>query len=375
MLFAPESVAVLELTPFKVIVNAGVALEADNITSSTSTVKLSATSSTATLTGVTVEAFDSGVLARLGGQRSSDPQLTADSQVTLGVATNLVMGANGVIMGPDAEVADGEAGGDVIIKGGNGANIGAGGDVTIMAGSSHCPVGRSRSEYTYAHDGDAAHEHPDVSFTQTCTGDCCYTGSSGTVKAGTVKIQSEDTYISVEEIYDVDATPRREKGLISIVTDGNTMMEFDGDNNRVEVLEVLLTNGFQMAGSDHRIKEEIHTADPKLALENFRKLRLVEFKHIPEYVESRHVYDGHAKGFIAQEVEKILPHAVHTMPRKFEGNSNTKEIEDMKHVQYDYMYLEMFGAMKEMLAEVDTLKQEVSSLKQQLATKDNADGQ
>eukprot|EP01047_Picozoa_sp_COSAG01_P137864 COSAG01_NODE_68431_length_264_cov_0.624242_1_plen_69_part_01 len=54
------------------------------------------------------------------------------------------------------------------------------------------------------------------------------------VQNGAVMIQSEDSYIRVEEQYDV--TDRVQKGLISVVTDGNTMMEFRGEDYRVEVL-------------------------------------------------------------------------------------------------------------------------------------------
>jgi len=38
----------------------------------------------------------------------------------------------------------------------------------------------------------------------------------------------------------------------------------------------------------------------------------------------------------------------------------------MNHLQYDYIYLEMFGAMKEILADVDKLKLDVAALKAQL---------
>ena len=43
----------------------------------------------------------------------------------------------------------------------------------------------------------------------------------------------------------------------------------------------------------------------------------------------------------------------------------------MHHVQYDYIYLEMFGAMKEMLSQLDefgAMKEMLSQLKAQVAS-------
>jgi hypothetical protein len=210
-----------------------------------------------------------------------------------------------------------------------------------------------------------------------------YTGTDDLTSPGTAYLESDDTHIKVEEYWDSDT--QQNKGVVTVVVDNTPMMEFGsgiGDNcpystpesncgpQRVEVLQVLITPGFLPASSDRRIKEDIEDADTKGSLDTFRKLRLREYRHTPDYVEARNVFDGRVKGFVAQEVEEILPHAVHTMGRTFKGKNSDLEIPDMKHIQYDYMYLEMFGAMKELLAEVDTLKADVATLTQQLAEKD-----
>ena len=64
----------------------------------------------------------------------------------------------------------------------------------------------------------------------------------------------------------------------------------------------------------------------------------------------------------------MLPHAVTRYDKTYSAPGHKDLIiPDMHHVQYDYIYLEMFGAMKEMLSQLDALKAQVASLETQLS--------
>ena len=138
-------------------------------------------------------------------------------------------------------------------------------------------------------------------------------------------------------------------------------------HNQVETFVALTVNGFALQVSDHRVKKDIVDAPPT-SLDNFRKLRLREYAHHPTFAEaSKHGYRGRAKGFIAQEVAEVLPHAVQQFDKSFQAEGHEDlNVSDMHHLQYDYIYLEMFGAVKEMLADLDQLKSDVESLKAKL---------
>ena len=128
-------------------------------------------------------------------------------------------------------------------------------------------------------------------------------------------------------------------------------------------------NGFALQVSDERIKQDIEDASLQTSLETFRKLRLREYQHHPTFSEaSQHHHRGRAKGFIAQEVAKVLPHAITRYDKTYSAPGHEDlVIPDMHHVQYDYIYLEMFGAMKEMLNQLDTLKAQVAALQSRLS--------
>ena len=75
--------------------------------------------------------------------------------------------------------------------------------------------------------------------------------------------------------------------------------------------------------------------------------------------------DEEEEGFVAQEVAEVLPHAVRQYTRTFEAKGHDDlEVKDMNHVQYDYIYLEMFGAVKELIAQLDDSKAEAKKEKE-----------
>jgi hypothetical protein len=180
---------------------------------------------------------------------------------------------------------------------------------------------------------------------------------------GYVEVGSDDTKMLVQEKVVVDQG--RTDGNISFIIDNQRVLDIT--KIRVETFKPLTVNGFALTVSDERVKVDIRDAPPT-SLENFRKLRLREYQHHPTFSASAsHEHSGRAKGFIAQEVAKVLPHAVQKYNKTYSAHDHEDlHVPEMNHLQYDYIYLEMFGAMKEILADVDKLKLDVAALKAQL---------
>ncbi len=79
----------------------------------------------------------------------------------------------------------------------------------------------------------------------------------------------------------------------------------------------ILTQGFFVAtqasltSSDTRIKKDVKTIDEAEALEKIRKIRPVEFRYIDEKIDGTTTQVG----FIAQEIDEVLPSSVKLMER------------------------------------------------------------
>jgi hypothetical protein len=93
--------------------------------------------------------------------------------------------------------------------------------------------------------------------------------------------------------------------------------------------------------SDASLKKDIRTAP---GLELVQKLRGVTFDWKKDGAPSA--------GVIAQEVESVMPSAVHTDPKT-----------GLKSVEYDQLVAPLIEAIKEQQAEIDSLKHEIDTLK------------
>merc|ERR1711871_1086432 len=184
---------------------------------------------------------------------------------------------------------------------------------------------------------------------------------------GNVMIQSDEggslTQLLISETVDLEDSPRRSNGKMEFRVDDVKVFELTP--SKVETFVPMTVNGFDLQVSDRRIKRNITDASLANSLDVFRKLRLREYKlHDTFAASSNTPNEKPAKGFIAQEVAKILPHAVRQFDRTFEAAGHDDlVVKDMSHVQYDYIYLEMVGAVKELISRNDALEQEVNSLK------------
>lgn len=119
---------------------------------------------------------------------------------------------------------------------------------------------------------------------------------------------------------------------------GSTNLTFNGTN--------LICGGTVTANSDKKLKKNIKQIDN--ALEKTLSLRGVEFDFVNRNESSI--------GFIAQEVEKVVPQLV------FGGDSDN----EMKSIAYQNFVALLVEAIKEQQSEILHLKQEISDIKNNL---------
>merc|ERR1719240_1897519 len=185
-------------------------------------------------------------------------------------------------------------------------------------------------------------------------------------------IQSDEggslTQLLISETVDLEDTPPRSNGKMEFRVDD--VKVFEMTPSKVETFVPMTVNGFDLQVSDRRIKRNITDASPADSLDVFRKLRLREYKLHDTYAASSHnPNEKAAKGFIAQEVAEILPHAVRQFDRTFEAPGHDDlVVKDMNHVQYDYIYLEMVGAVQELITRNDAMAEEIQNLRAEVAS-------
>ena len=108
--------------------------------------------------------------------------------------------------------------------------------------------------------------------------------------------------------------------------------------------------------SDRRIKEDIVDADLDTCLENVKKLKLKYYKLRDDIIELDPMFkDAHRLGWIAQEVEEVLPKCVTTIPEQY-------GLVDVKNLDTDQIYTNMFGAIQKLIKENEVLKVQLSSV-------------
>ena len=126
--------------------------------------------------------------------------------------------------------------------------------------------------------------------------------------------------------------------------------------------------------SDRRLKENIEDADLDICYNDIKNLPLRIFKWRDNYIDIHNVEDTTNLGFIAQEVELINKKAVTTKI------DNKYGLEDFKSINKDQLIMSLFGAVKKLQNEVETMKivietpvktknydEEIMKIKEQLA--------
>jgi hypothetical protein len=93
--------------------------------------------------------------------------------------------------------------------------------------------------------------------------------------------------------------------------------------------------------SDMRLKEDIEDADLDICYNNIKNLPLKRYKWKDDIYTNEQVPDRHKLGWIAQDVEQILPKAVIT--------SNQFEIEDCKSLDIDQIIATLYGSIQKLI--------------------------
>ena len=116
--------------------------------------------------------------------------------------------------------------------------------------------------------------------------------------------------------------------------------------------EALTVNGnIQLSGqimqpSDARIKNVIREIDPREQLQNVNKIKIVQYKYRPEFLNQLPEEDRHRleripqTGIIAQDVREVIPEAVTTNGSY--ALANGREINNMLIVNKDRLFLGKF---------------------------------
>ena len=122
--------------------------------------------------------------------------------------------------------------------------------------------------------------------------------------------------------------------------------------------EALTVNGnIQLSGqimqpSDARIKTVIREVDPREQLKNVNKIKIVQYKYRPEFLnqlpdKDKHRLERQQTGIIAQDVREVIPEAVCSTNGSY-ALSNGREINNMLIVNKDRLFLENLGAVREL---------------------------
>jgi hypothetical protein len=107
-----------------------------------------------------------------------------------------------------------------------------------------------------------------------------------------------------------------------------------------------------------RLKKDITSANLVDCYENIKNLRLVNYKWIDNDLQITVANDLNKEilGWIAQEVESVMPEAVITMSNDM--------LEDCKTLNLDIINQNLFGAVQKLMKDKELLENSVEDLKQ-----------
>lgn len=106
--------------------------------------------------------------------------------------------------------------------------------------------------------------------------------------------------------------------------------------------------------SDRRLKEEIENMNVDECLSMLERLELKYYKWKDEYAQTAEIEDRHKLGFIAQEVEEVVPEAVYEI-------GDVHGVQNAKSVNYDQLIAILYGAIQSLMARYERLKAELEA--------------
>lgn len=125
---------------------------------------------------------------------------------------------------------------------------------------------------------------------------------------------------------------------------------------------IIFDNGTISQSSDRRLKENI--VDLSFGLDDLLKLRPVSYNMIGDKTKKKHL------GFIAQEVEKVIPDAVFKNPNSKYMGLQYIEFTSVITKAVQEFYQKWFKDSEDLHKQVDALKAENAAMKEYLCAKD-----
>jgi hypothetical protein len=120
-----------------------------------------------------------------------------------------------------------------------------------------------------------------------------------------------------------------------------------------------LTTATWLTGSDERIKTDIQSADLQTCYDTIKSIDLKYFKWNFPAESNVTVDDNHSLGFIAQDVKKVFPNAV--------SETNSYGFTDFLSLNTDQILKAMYGALRQTMADKESLEQRLAALEARLA--------
>ena len=140
-----------------------------------------------------------------------------------------------------------------------------------------------------------------------------------------------------------------------ISPNGDVGIGTSNPQGKLEVVGNIYHNG-SLIHSDRQFKKDIQSITN--ALEKIRQLRGASYEYRIKEFEKRDFASGRCLGFIAQEIEQVLPELV--------SNGN----DGYKAVNYDGLIPVLVEGMKEQQMEIDSQAEEITDLKEKTRQKD-----
>jgi len=156
--------------------------------------------------------------------------------------------------------------------------------------------------------------------------------------------------------------------VIHIKTNGNVGIGTDNPSYQLQLSTnsaAKPTSSDWTIASDERVKEDILDADLDMCYNDIKNTKLRRFKWSDEYIQKHDVKDTHNLGFIAQELEQVMPKSVTTT------NNEDFEIEDFKSISKDQIIMSLFGAVQKLQEKNENLENTLTNVLERLSVLEN----
>ena len=155
---------------------------------------------------------------------------------------------------------------------------------------------------------------------------------------------------------DIDYMWTRCNSPDAIYHSGRVGVNTDHPDEALVVYGNLKLSGQLLKPSDRRYKEGFRPVDGSKQLESVSKLRIYDYRFTKQYVESHGLAEGaEERGFIAQEVNEVLPTAIHEIAE--DGNNSP-----FLAINKDYLYVETVGAVQELNRRTEHLQKRIEGI-------------